>query len=162
MFNNPSILPLVSDNPWQKVAQEADEILKVVLKDMGLQAAPQPGDHDHHKYVNTTTQYEKQIAYLRELLNHTFLRAVYHTSTKQAMLEYKQVQETFLNQNARRAANNIQLFTAQNIIDYILANCVTDNDKTIVQITNAFNDMIRHKDQTLLNWLQSFAPLMTK
>ncbi len=71
---------------------------------------------------------------------------MYHTSTKQARLEYKQVQETFLNQNARRAANNIQLFTAQNIIDYI----------------NAFNDMIRHKGQTLLNWLQSFAPLMTK
>jgi hypothetical protein len=116
-----------------------------------------------NKYVNTTTQYEKQIAYLRELLNHTFLRAVYHTSTKQARLEYKQVQETFLNQNARRAANNIQLFTAQNIIDYILASCVvTDNDKTIVQITNAFNDMIRHKGQTLLNWLQSFAALMTK
>jgi hypothetical protein len=83
-------------------------------------------------------------------------------STKQARLEYKQVQETFLNQNARRAAHNIQLFTAQNIIDYIEANCVTDNDKTIVQITNAFNDMIRHKGQTLLNWLQSFAPLMTK
>jgi hypothetical protein len=144
-------LPLVSDNPWQKGAQEADEIIKVVLEDMGLQAAPQPGDHDHHKYVNTTTQYEKQIAYFRELLYHTFLRAVYHTSTKQARLEYKQVQETFLNQNARRAANNIQLFTAQNIIDYILASCVTDNDKTIVQITNAFNDMIRHKGQTFLN-----------
>jgi hypothetical protein len=29
-------LPLVSDNPWQKGAQEADEILKVVLEDMGL------------------------------------------------------------------------------------------------------------------------------
>ena len=155
-------LPLVSDNPWQKGAQEADEIEKVVLEDMGLQTAPQQGAHDHHKFVNTTTQYEKQIAYLRELLNHTFLRAVYHTSTKQARLEYKQVQETFLNQNARRAANNIQLFTAQNIIDYIEANCVTDNDKTIVQITNAFNDMIRHKGQALLNWLQSFAPLMTK
>jgi hypothetical protein len=70
------------------------------------------------------------------------------------------VQETFINQNARRAANNIQLFTAQNIIDYILTSCVTDNDKTIVQITNAFNDMIRHKGQTLLNWLQAFAPLM--
>jgi hypothetical protein len=155
-------LPLVSDNPWQKCAQEADEILKVVLEDMGLQAAPQQGDHNHHKYVNTTTQYEKQIAYLRELLNHTFLRAVYHTSTKQARLEYKQVQETFLNQNARRAANNIQLFTAQTIIDYILTSCVTDNDKSIVQITNAFNDMIRHKGQTLLNWLQLFAPLITK
>jgi hypothetical protein len=72
------------------------------------------------------------------------------------------VQETFLNRNARRAANNIQLFTAQNIIDYILASCVTENDKTIVQITDFFNNMIRHKGQTLLNWLQSFSPLMTK
>jgi hypothetical protein len=144
-------LPLVSDNPWEPGPNEADEIEIVVLEDMGLQQAPQQGAHDHHKYVNTTTQYEKQIAYLRELLNHTFLRAVYHTSTRQARLEYKEVQEAFLNQNARRAANQVQLFTARNIIDYIEANSVTANDKTLVQITNAFNDMIRHKGQTLLN-----------
>jgi hypothetical protein len=75
------------------------------------------GAHDHHKYVNTTTQYEKQIAYLRELLDHTFLRAVYHTSTKQARLEYKQVQETFLNKNARRAANKIPCHIAPNCPD---------------------------------------------
>jgi hypothetical protein len=109
-------LPLVSDNPWEPGQNEADEIEIVVLEDMDLQAAPQQGAHNHHKYVNTTTQYEKQIAYLRELLNHTFLRAVYHTSTRQARLEYKEVQEAFLNQNARRAANNIQLFTAKNIM----------------------------------------------
>jgi hypothetical protein len=44
-------LPLVSDNPWQKGAQEADEILKVVLEDMGLQTAPQQGAHDHHPQI---------------------------------------------------------------------------------------------------------------
>jgi hypothetical protein len=101
---------------------------------MGLSAVPNTGDHNHHKYVNTTTQYEKQIAYLRELLNHTFLRAVYHTSTRQANAEYKEQKEAVLNKNATRA--NLKLFTAQNIIDYILASCVTDNDKTLVQITN--------------------------
>jgi hypothetical protein len=131
-------LPLVSDNPWEPGQNEADEIENVVLEDMGLQQAPQQGAHDYHKYVNTKTQHEKQIAYLRELLNHTFLCAVYHTSTRQARLEYKEVQEAFLNQNARRAANQVQLFTAKNIVDYIEANCVTANDKTLVQITNAF------------------------
>jgi hypothetical protein len=70
-------LPLVSDNPWEPGQNEAEEIENVVLEDMGLQQAPQQGAHDYHKYVNTKTQYEKQIAYLRELLNHTFLRAVY-------------------------------------------------------------------------------------
>ncbi len=52
-------LPLVSDNPWKKGPREADEILKVVLEDMGLQAAPANGAHDYHKFVNTTTQYER-------------------------------------------------------------------------------------------------------
>ncbi len=155
-------LPLVSDNPWQKGANEADEIDLAVLEDMGLATAPAAGAHDHQKYLNTTTQYERQIAYLRELLNHTFLRAVYHTSSRQARLEYKEIQEAFLNKNAKRAANQVQKFNAQHIIDYIIANCVTDNDKSLTQLTNAFNDMIRYKRQTLLNWLQSFAPLMTR
>jgi hypothetical protein len=103
---------LVSDNPWKEGPQEADEILKVVLEDMGLQAAPANGTHDYHKFVNTTTQYERQIACLRELLNHTFLRAVYHTSTRQARMEYKEVQEALLDKNARRAANAVEQFTA--------------------------------------------------
>jgi hypothetical protein len=103
-------LPLVSDNPWEKGANEADEIQKVVLEDMGLQAAPQQGTHDHHKYVNITTQYEKQVAFLRELLNYlpsSYVPYQYQT-TRQARIEY------FLNKNA---ANSIKLFTAQNIID---------------------------------------------
>ncbi len=69
-------LPLVSDNPWEKGANEVNEITLVVLEDMGLAAAPVAGDHDHPKFLNITIQYERQIAYLRELLNHTFLRAV--------------------------------------------------------------------------------------
>ncbi len=90
-----------------------------------------------------------------------FLRAVYHTSSRQARLEYKEIQEAFLNKNATRAADQVKKFTAKCVTD-ILANCVTDNDKSLTQLTNAFNDMIRHKGQTLLNWLQSFAPLMTR
>ncbi len=90
----------------------------VVLEDMGLQVAPQQGTHDYHKYLNTSTQYEMQIVYLRKLLNHTFLRVVNHdTSTRQARMEYKEVQEACLHKNVRRTANNIKLFAAQNIID---------------------------------------------
>jgi hypothetical protein len=78
-------------------------------------------------------------------------------------MEYKEVQEALLDKNARRAANAVEQFTVQHIIDYIEAHCVTDNDKTLVQqLTNAFNDMVRPKGQTLLNWLQSFSPLMTR
>ena len=47
-------------------------------------------------------------------------------------------------------------------MDYIETHCVTANYKTLMQLTNAFNDMILHKGQTLLNWLQSFSPLMTR
>ncbi len=109
-------LPLVSDNPWRKGPREADEILKVVLEDMGLQAAPANGAHDYHKFVNTTTQYVRHIAYLRELLNHTFLRAIYHTSTRQTKMEYKEVQEPLLDKNARRQANAVEQFTVKDII----------------------------------------------
>ncbi len=68
-------LPLVSGNPWEKGINEADEIELAVIEDMGLATAPATEAHDHQKYVNTTTQYVRQIAYLREPLNHTFLRA---------------------------------------------------------------------------------------
>ncbi len=171
-------LPLVSDNPWEKGANEADEIELAVLEDMGLATAPAAGAHDHQKYLNTTTQYERQIAYLRELLNHTFLRAVYHISSRQARLEYKEFQEAFLNKNATRAANQVKKFTAQNIIDYILANCVTDNDKSLThkeqtllnspqrantpELVTVFRPMMTRYRKAFLNWLQSFAPLMTR
>jgi hypothetical protein len=77
-----TILTARALSPMPKTRQEANEILRVVLEDMGPQVAPANGAHDYHKFVNTTTQYERQIAYLRELLNHTFLRAIYHTSTR--------------------------------------------------------------------------------
>jgi hypothetical protein len=83
---------------------------------MGLQAAPANGAHDYHKFVNTTTQYVRHIAYLRELLNHTFLRAIYHTSTRQTKMEYKEVQEPLLDKNARRQANAVEQFTVKDII----------------------------------------------
>ncbi len=54
---------------------------------------------------------------IREIANHTFLRAVYKTSMKQAQIEYMQVQRDFFNTQA--AAQQPQLFTAQEIISYI-------------------------------------------
>jgi hypothetical protein len=48
------------------------------------------------KFDNVVVQYKRTMAYLREILNHTFLRAIYHTSSRQAKLEYEEVQKTSL------------------------------------------------------------------
>ena len=83
-------LPLLTDAPWTKGAQEDDEIEKIVLEDMSLAAVPTDAD-EKRKYDNLVVQYESALTLLRELLNHTFLRAIYHTtsSSRQAQNEYK-------------------------------------------------------------------------
>jgi hypothetical protein len=46
---------------------------------------------DLRKHENVKVQYQKALAYIRELTNHTFLRVVYLTSSHQAQIEYKEV-----------------------------------------------------------------------
>jgi hypothetical protein len=58
------------------------------------------GQDEKRKYDNMVVQYENAMIFLRELLNHTFLRAIYYTSTRQAPSEYKEVQGTCVTQNA--------------------------------------------------------------
>ena len=36
------------------------------------------------------------MAYLREILNHAFLRTIFHTSSRKAELEYQEVQRNFI------------------------------------------------------------------
>ena len=58
---------------------------------MALAAIPTGAD-EKRKYDNTVVLYQSALTLLRELLNHTFLRAVYHTSSRQAQNEYKEIQ----------------------------------------------------------------------
>ncbi len=108
-------LPLLADAPWTKGAQEDDEIEKIVLEEMSLAAVPTDAD-EKRKYDNLVVQYESALTLLRELLNHTFLRAIYHTSSRQAQNEYKDVQQTFVAKNSLKT--NPTVFTAEEIIDY--------------------------------------------
>jgi hypothetical protein len=48
------------------------------------------------------------MTYLRELINHTFLRAIYQTSSRQAKLEYEEVQRTHQNDEATALLANPQ------------------------------------------------------
>jgi hypothetical protein len=58
-------------------------------------------------------------------LNHTFLRAIYHTSSKQAELEFEEVQRIHHNNEAEallQNANHVTIkFTTKHIIDHIEA-----------------------------------------
>ncbi len=152
-------LPILANDPWLPGSQEADEIEKIVLETLGLQAVPTDVD-DKRKFDNTAVQYEDSLSFLRELLNHTFLRAIYHTSTRQAQGEYKEVQRTFVTQNALKT--NPSVFTAKDIIDHIKANCTCDNSKTIIRIKNSISTLIRYKGQDLVSWFQTFQPLVNK
>ena len=152
-------LPLLADAPWTKGAQEDDEIEKIVLEEMSLAAVPTDAD-EKRKYDNLVVQYESALTLLRELINHTFLRAVYHTSGRQAQSEYKEVQRTFVAKNSLKT--NPAVFTAEDIIDYVKKNCTCDNSKALIQMKNSISSLIRYKGQDLISWFQTFQPLVNK
>jgi hypothetical protein len=146
-------LPILAEYPWEPGAQEDDELEKIVLEEMGLSAIPAAPD-EMRKYDNLVVQYKTALAFLREVLNHTFLfRAIYHTSTRQAQTEYKEIQRTFVTKNALKT--NPDVFTARNIIDHIEANCICDNTKTLIQIKNSISSFLRYKGQDLVSWCQN-------
>ena len=152
-------LPLLADAPWTKGNQEDDEIEKNVLEELSLAAVPTAAD-EKRKYDNLVVQYESAITLLRELLNHTFLRAIYHTSSRQAQSEYKEVQRTFVAKNSLKT--NPTVFTAEDIIDYVKKNCTCDNSKALIQMKNSISSIIRYKGQDLISWFQTFQPLVNK
>ena len=152
-------LPILADNPWVPGPQEDDDIEKIVLEEMSLAAIPTAPD-DKRKYDNTVVLYQSALTLLRELLNHTFLRAVYHTSSRQAQNEYKEVQRTFVAKNS--VSRTPKVFTAENIIEYIKNNCTCDNSKAIIQMKNSIAALIRYKGQNLVSWFQTFQPLVNK
>ena len=152
-------LPLLADAPWTKGNQEDAEIEKIVLEELSLAAVPTAAD-EKRKYDNLVVQYESAITLLRELLNHTFLRAIYHTSSRQAQNEYKEVQRTFVAKNSLKT--NPTVFTAEDIIDYVKKNCTCDNSKALIQMKNSISSIIRYKGQDLISWFQTFQPLVNK
>ncbi len=81
----------LADDPWAPGPQEDDEVEKIVLEEMALAAIPTGAD-EKRKYDNTVVLYQRALTLLRQLLNqHTFLRAVYHTSSRQAQNKYKEI-----------------------------------------------------------------------
>jgi len=156
-------IPLLAENPWIPPDDEENTIFTIVLEDRGLDAVPDDGSDERTKFDNIVVQYKRTMAYLREILNHTFLRAVYQTSSRQAKLEYEEVQRNFINDHSNDDPDDEPVkFTALNIIEYIQEECICSNDKAVQSITNAMSKMVRHNGQTLLDWLQSFVPLVNK
>ncbi len=156
-------LPLLADNPWEPRDDEEESINAIVLEDRGLDAIPAEGSEDRIKHDNLVVQYSRAMSYLREILNHTFLRAVYHTSSRQAKLEYEEVQRNFINDHANDDPDDAPVkFTALDIINYINNECLSTNEKALKSIQNAISKMVRHNNQSLLDWLQSFVAPVNK
>ncbi len=156
-------LPLLADNPWIAPDDEEDTINTIVLGDRGTDVIPADGTDDRTKHDNLVVQYKRTMAYLREYQNHTFLRAVYHTSSKQAKLEYEEVQRNFIDDHSNDDPDDEPVkFTALNIIDYIEDECICTNEKALQSIQNAISKMVRYNNQPLLDWLQSFVAPVNK
>ena len=156
-------LPLLADNPWEPPNDEEETISTIVLEDRGFDAIPADGSDDRAKYDNTVVQYSRTMAYLREILNHTFMRAVYHTSIRQAKLEYEEVQRNFINDHSNDDPDDEPVkFTAKVIIEYIERECLCSNEKAVQSIKIAISKMVRYNNQSLLDWLQSFVQPVNK
>ncbi len=159
---------MLADNPFQKGQNEADDIEQICLEDLGLNAVPsaRTDPKTRRKFDNLTVQYSRNMTYLRELINHTFLTAIYQTSSRQAKLEYKEVQRTHHNDEATEllADPNHQTvkFTAQHIIDLIVNHCTCANDRAVQKVRMSIDKKIRYKGQSLLDWYQLFIPIVNK
>ena len=110
-------IPLLADNPWEPSDEEDDTIREIVLEDRGLDAIPNDGSEERTKFDNVVVQYKRTMAYLREILNHTFLRTIFHTSSRKAELEYQEVQRNFINDHSNDDPDDEPTkFTALDII----------------------------------------------
>ncbi len=92
-------LPILAEDPFAIGKKEKELITAIALEDEGIADVPEDAD-DLRKHENVKVQYERTLAYIRELIDHTFLRAIYRTSSHQAQIEYKEVQQTFLLEHA--------------------------------------------------------------
>jgi hypothetical protein len=113
-------IPSLADNPWEAPKDEANTISTIVLEDRGIDAIPADDSGDRAKYDNEVVQYSRTMAYLRDTLNLMFVRAVFHTSFRQARLEYQKFQRNFINDHANDDPDDEPVkFTALVIIEYI-------------------------------------------
>ena len=69
-------LPILADNPFAKGLKEDELITEIALEDAGISDVPDEAD-DLRKHENVKVQYQKALSYIRELTDHTLLRAVY-------------------------------------------------------------------------------------
>ncbi len=103
------------------------------------------------------------MAYLREILNHTFLRTIFHTSSGKVELTYQEVQRNFINDHSNDDPDDEPTkFAALDITNYIESDCICSNNKAMQSIRNPISEMVRYNNQALLDWIQSFVLSLNK
>ncbi len=103
----------------------------------------------------------RAMAYLREILNHTFLRTIFHTSSRKAELECQEVQRNFINDHSNDDPDDQPTkFTALIISRVTAYAAITRLCKAyVIPSARWWGIKIKH---TLLDRLQSFVPLVSK
>ena len=74
-------LPILANNPFAKGPDEKKLIVQIALEDEGIADVPDDDADKLRKHENVKVQYERALAYIRELTNHIFLRALQPPST---------------------------------------------------------------------------------
>ena len=76
-------LPISADNPFAKGLKEDELITEIALEDEGISDVPDEAD-ELRKHENVKVQYQKALAYIRELTNHVLTSGIPHEQPSSA------------------------------------------------------------------------------
>ena len=146
---------LLADNPYAPGGTEDTEIEERVFSEMAINAMPTEAA-PLERFRISKLNYQRAILALRDMVNHTYLRAIYMFSTAKAQEGLKQCHLKFLKANAGPVTHGTTppLFTATNIIDYIENDCLSDNSKLIVGRQTEMTQLVRRTGSKPLLWLE--------
>jgi hypothetical protein len=151
-------MKIISDNPYEPGADENDAIREMVFGEMQISAIP-IDQTTLNRYQVNVNNYKVEMLSLRDMINHTYLRAIHEVSTLKAKAGIKECHQDFLlaQETAVLAPGaSPTLFTARNIIDYIETKCLTDSAKRILACEKRLRALIRRADTKPLEWFEEF------
>ena len=147
-----------------RVEQEA--LQDLTWRSLGLATVPTPprsdrnASGDYVKYTRALKANTQAMVKLRELINHCYIWFLYTVSTHEVQREFKQVHQEFIHAKIRESSD--AKFTAQAIVNYVIANYLTENDAQIKLLERQIEKMIRYENEPILDWLNRFQTPITK
>lgn len=150
---------LLADDPYAPSSTEDANISRFVLTELDMPAVPRASTHndDKRRYDLLLHSYKIGLLALRDMINHTYLRAIHECSSSPSRKHLRQVHHDFLQEQTR--LGTAVLFTAKNIIKFISDKCTTTNESSIKASLRKLEIYIRNTNQKPHKFLKAFEPL---